>query len=79
MSAPRQPLSYSVAPATLIAADLIAGLNRLPVDVQLDIAPIVGRFWTLRLQTADGRASPLLIAFSVFVDRLVDEVETTKS
>lgn len=79
MPAPRPQLHYSIPPATLIAADLIAGLNRLPVEVQVDIAMLVARFWTLRLLGSDGSAAPVLLAFAAFVDRLVDEIEAART
>lgn len=60
----------------LVANDVNQALERLPEDVRRDVTPLVRRMGEWRLATIrDGAAHPtaLLIAFSQFLDLVVDE------
>lgn len=60
----------------LVANDVNQALTRLPEDLRRDMAPLVRRMGEWRLATIqDGTAHPtaLLMAFSQFLDMVVDE------
>lgn len=81
MASDRFFIIYDVTNPCLVAADLTAALNQLPDDVRITLTPTVGLVLSQRAVVIDGnvaQASPLLLAFAAFVDRLVDEIEAAK-
>jgi hypothetical protein len=60
----------------LVANDVNQALERLPEDVRRDVTPLVRRMGEWRLATIQGgtaRPTALLMAFSQFLEMVVDE------
>ncbi len=60
----------------LVANDVNQALERLPEDLRRDVAPLVRRMGEWRLATIQGgaaRPTALLMAFSQFLELVVDE------
>lgn len=71
-----QPLIIEISDIFLVATDVNQALARLPEDVRRDIAPLLRRMGEWRLATIQGEVAhptTLLVAFSQFLDLLVDE------
>ncbi len=71
-----QPLIIEIGDLFLVANDINQALARLPEDMRRDIAPLVRRMGEWRLATIQGEVAhptALLVAFSQFLEQLVDE------
>lgn len=71
-----QPLIIEIGDLFLVANDVNKALTRLPEDMRRDIAPLVRRMGEWRLATIRGdvaHPTALLVAFSQFLELLVDE------
>jgi hypothetical protein len=77
--------TVDISGACLVGDDLRAALNSLPDEVKMDLAPVVKRALEMRLVAIDrldgefvSRPSPLFLALTAFIERLVDEIEVSK-